>query len=229
VIPAFALVLLGAGVILTPLRMALGWLDADRAGLSAREVDGTLWDGRLQDASFRGLPLGDPRVALAPRRGGLHIVASDLLRGEGVFRPAEGLDVSALNARLPLDALAGGLPFKGELALTGGAVQIREGRCRTARGEVRISDLALPAGALTGLVLSGRLSCREGRLSVPLTGQAGGVAVDALMQVDAAGDYRLETRLRAGDPAAGALAGAAGFQRGLDGYRRVDVGRLGRT
>jgi general secretion pathway protein N len=46
-----------------PLRLALGWAGADRF-VSAARVEGTVWNGRLQDAQLRGLSLGDISLGL---------------------------------------------------------------------------------------------------------------------------------------------------------------------
>jgi len=71
-------------ILLTPLRMALGWLDADRAGLSAERVEGSIWGGTLHGARFRGLPLGDVRARLDLLAGGLRVESA---LGAGVIRP----------------------------------------------------------------------------------------------------------------------------------------------
>lgn len=79
-------------VVFTPLRMALGWLDAEQAGLAAEGVEGTIWGGTLHGASFRGLPLGDVQARLDLFAGGLR-VESPL--GSGVVRRGKGgLDLS---------------------------------------------------------------------------------------------------------------------------------------
>lgn len=73
-------------VLFTPLRMALGWFDAEQAGLSATRVDGTIWGGTLHEASFRGLPLGDVRARLDLLAGGLRVESA---LGAGVIRPGK--------------------------------------------------------------------------------------------------------------------------------------------
>jgi hypothetical protein len=60
-----------------------------------------------------------------------------------------------------------------------------------------------------------------------LTGAASGVAIDVLASLDGAGRYEAVSRVRATDPLAIAAAGAAGFERGLDGFTRTDRGTLG--
>jgi general secretion pathway protein N len=226
-LPAFAAAFMLALVLTLPLRMALGWIDADRAGLSARAVEGTLWGGSLRDARFRGLALGDARGGLDILGGGLRLRADGELAGEGVVGSrAGGLALREVDAELPLVRIAGGLPITGALALDGFAAEFERGACRRAAGEVRISDVGLAGARLAGLELRGQAACRDGALVVPLAGRAGGAAVDGLLRVDGAGRYQLDTRLRATDPAVQAAAGVAGFARGLDGFTRTDRGRL---
>ncbi|MCR5881088.1 type II secretion system protein N [Phenylobacterium sp. J367] len=217
----FALALPAALLLLVPLRMALGWIDADRAGLSAQGVEGTIWRGTLHDARLRGLPLGEARAGLAPFRGGVALAA---VQGRGVVRP-DG--VSDVHATLPLGAVASGLPLQGDLGLRSFTVTFRAGACRRAGGEVRLSNLKLGAVAPPGLELRGQAACRNGRLAIPLTGQSGAVALEAVVTVDGRGVYQLDTTLRATDPLIAAAAQTAGFAQGLDGFSRTDRGRLG--
>ena len=48
----FGAFLIVALSILVPLRAVLGWTGIGDAGLSAREVTGSLWSGRLVEAKF---------------------------------------------------------------------------------------------------------------------------------------------------------------------------------
>ena len=52
---ALALALL----VLLPLRMAAGWFEMGGRGLAAREAEGSLWFGRLREARFGPVLLGD--------------------------------------------------------------------------------------------------------------------------------------------------------------------------
>ncbi|WP_334164682.1 hypothetical protein [Phenylobacterium sp.] len=79
----FGAAFLVMAILFTPLRMALGWLDAGEAGLSAERIDGTVWGGTLHGASYRGLPLGDVRARLDLLAGGLRVESA---LGEGVIR-----------------------------------------------------------------------------------------------------------------------------------------------
>lgn len=218
ILTAGALVFLAALVLLAPLRVALGWMDLD--GLSARRAEGTIWSGRLTAASWRGLGLGDPQVGLDPLRGGVRVRADGEVRGTAVLRPGGLADADAV---LPLARIAPGLPLRGELALADADVRMDAGRCGSARGRVEVRGARFGPAAVT---LAGPLACREGRLVAPLAGEAAGVVVEVTLSLDGAGRYEAVTRLRATDPAVLAGAGAAGFERGLDGFARTDRGVL---
>jgi hypothetical protein len=59
---AFAAALLA----LLPLRLVAGWVGLDETGLSAREVRGSVWSGRLSETRIAGLLLGDLHAGLEP-------------------------------------------------------------------------------------------------------------------------------------------------------------------
>lgn len=49
-----------------PMRLALGLSGATDAGITAREVRGSVWSGELVDARLGVLPLGTVRASLSP-------------------------------------------------------------------------------------------------------------------------------------------------------------------
>lgn len=228
-VPLFSVVFVVMAVLFAPLRMALGWVDADRAGIAATAAEGTVWRGILRGARLGGLSLGDARVGLDPPgllvlKPGVRLNAEGAMRGEGLVRSSGLADVTAT---VPLAALTPALPLDGRLELRSLQAEFRKGSCSEAGGDVALGDIHLRGVAVPGLRLAGRAACAGTRLVVPLKGQSGGVAVDADLSVDATGRWRLESRLRATDASVAAAAEAAGFERTLDGFRRLDEGRLG--
>lgn len=222
-----SVVFLAMLVLLAPLRLALGWMGAEAAGLSARGVEGTIWSGRLRQAAFRGVSLGDAKVALAPLRLGLAVRADGEAQGRGVVRlRRQGIRLAGVDAALPLRRIAPAAPVAGELVLQDFHLHMGPDGCRAAGGAVALQEVQIGPVAPAGLRLAGGAACRGERLVVPLAGQASGVAIEANLSIDAAGRYELTTRLRATDPAAVAAAGLASFERGLDGFTRTDRGRL---
>lgn len=231
---ALALVVLLIG--LAPLRLALGAMGAERGGLAARAVTGTVWRGELKAARFGGVELGD--VGL-----GLDVAGLFLGGGRVWFRTrgpvsAHGVllltgsrsGVSSVDANLPLEAVMAQAPVRGRLGLKDVDLEFRHGTCRSAKGRIVLDHLTLPGGAplAPNLVLSGAPTCRGGAAVVALSGMADGVAIDLVIKLDGAGGYRLETVLRATNPQFAALAVLSGFERTMEGFRRVDQGRLGR-
>ena len=49
-----------------PMRLALGFAGLDAQGFSAREVRGSLWSGRLVEARFGDIALGDLDAGVSP-------------------------------------------------------------------------------------------------------------------------------------------------------------------
>lgn len=225
-----ALVLIGTA----PLALALRLAGAEARGLSAARVSGSVWNGRLEDASFQGAPLGEVQLGLDP---------AGLVMGGGRFRfvlegPVSGRGLAQLRgARLgfpqldlsgPTSAFAPGLPFAARVRLEGVEAQFHDGACRRAGGRVLLDEIALGRGApLPGLQLSGPVACRAGAWTADLAGQAAGVNVEADVRIDGAGRYRLVTQVRTTDPTIEAALGLSGFERTLDGFRRTDHGQTG--
>jgi general secretion pathway protein N len=50
-----------------PLSVAMAWAGAADRGFSAKAVQGSIWNGRLQSVSYRGMALGDAGARLDPR------------------------------------------------------------------------------------------------------------------------------------------------------------------
>lgn len=231
----FALALVVLLMALAPLRLALEAMGAERGGLAARAVTGTVWRGQLKAARFGGVELGD--VGL-----GLDIAGLFLGGGRVWFRTqgpvsARGVllltrsrsGVSGVDANLPLEAVMPQAPVRGRLDLKDVDLEFRHGACKSARGRIVLDHLTLPGGAplAPNLVLSGAPTCSGGAAVTRLNGLADGVAIDLVIKLDGAGGYRLETVLRATNPQFAALAALSGFERTMDGFRRVDEGRLG--
>lgn len=232
----FAAALLVLLVVFVPLRWGLERLGLERQGLSAAEVRGTIWSGRLVGASWRGLQLGDAHVGLRPLplllgrtrmvleigAGGPNPGRAVLVRGGGVT----GIRDATLSA--PVQLVNAPLPLRGELRLSDVTVLFRDGRCAEAEGRVATDLLQRSADFLQwqGPELSGSLACRAGALTAPLSGARDGTQVNAGLQLSPGGAYRLDTKVLTSDLSLGSALTLAGFQRRADGLARVDQGRL---
>jgi general secretion pathway protein N len=212
-----------------PLRLVLGWFGLGELGLTARRVDGSLWAGRLVEARFGEVALGDTgaRLAFWPLFLGRARIELD---GEGA-RPLQGavtvgrhrLGVDDMTATLATGQLFAPLPVT-SLDLDDATVHFRDGQCERADGRVRATLAGEAAGVPLPATLSGPARCEGGALLLPLTSQAG--TETAALRVFGDGRYRAEFGLRSPDPAIALRLERAGFIGGPQGYRLVVEGRF---
>lgn len=222
-----ALVLLIAGLILMPMRTVFGG-----NGLSARKVEGLVWDGAVRDLRIGQLAIGDVNVRL-------HVLPLLLARGQfslsrgdapfapgvagSVTRSVGSVSIDGLKATLPVTALLAPLPA-GNIELHDFSARFRSGRCVTAGGNVRLTMTGSIAGLDLANGLLGKPRCDKGQLFIPLASQSAMERSD----IRIGGDGRYEaTIFLQGERAelAGPLA-LAGFRPVLGGYRMVRKGRL---
>ena len=224
----FLAALATALLVLLPLRVAAGWFEMGGKGLAAREAEGSLWFGRLREAQFGPIMLGDvdARLNLLPlflgrARLSLHRdpdSGGPLDGAISVTRHSFGLD--DLTGQLRVGTLFGPLPIA-MLELDDVTVHFEGEQCESAEGQVRaslagpVAGLSLPSG------LSGAVRCQGGAALLPLTGQSGMEQVN--ISFEASGRWRAELVVRPTDPATIQRLTAAGFAPGAGGYvRRID-------
>ncbi|KQN94044.1 type II secretion system protein N [Sphingomonas sp. Leaf231] len=205
-----------AMAVFLPLRLALGWGGLDGQGFTAREVTGSLWSGRLVEARFGDIALGDLDAGLSPLA--LLIGRARIALAGEADDPAQRLSgvveigrnraavIGATGPLSPGNAFAP-LPVTA-LNLDGVTVRFVDGACEAAEGRVR----ATLAGAFVGQVLPGALSggarCDGGALLLPLASGAG-EGVNLRLWPD--GRYRAELTLIPTDPAIATRLEGAGF------------------
>lgn len=197
-------------VALFPLRLALGMAGVERLGLSAREARGPVWAGRLIEARWRGLALGDLDASLSPApllvgRARIDLSGADDMRGAvSVSRNSAGID--DVTARLPIGGLFEGLPL-GALVATDLSVRFANGACDRAEGQVRAELSAQLPGLSLAQGMTGRARCDGGALLLPLQGASGMERLDLRLFADGRWQARFQV---AGDAAALSGAGFAG-------------------
>jgi general secretion pathway protein N len=226
---AFALLLIAC----VPLRFALNHIGAPEAGLSAAKVEGAVWSGRLESASFRGVQLGDVDVSLRPLplllgRSRMIVETVEAPGRAVLVRDGARAGVTEATATAPIRLTRGPAPLSGQLRLQEVAVLFREGACETAEGRVTTDILSRNADFLQwqGPELTAQIACRGRALLVPFRGARDGTEVNATLSIEANGRYRLETRVITGDAAFATALALAGFQRRPEGLTRFDAGRL---
>lgn len=227
---AFALAWALFAALGTPLRRVLAWVDADAFGLRMRAAEGSLWQGRLREASLRGAALGDIGVRLSPlpllwgeRRW---LLTGDALEARVVDGRQRG--VERLDGRLhwPSATLAQGL------ALTVHAQRVDllfEGdACRRADGRTVLA-LASRVDAPPLLQLEGTWRCRDRDAVLALKSlptASPHVDAEAELRIAADGRARLHASVRSPTPETRLLLEAAGFQPGPGGLGRSFDGPL---
>lgn len=182
-------------------------------GLEAEQVSGTIWSGRLRDAHYAGLPLGDVDVGLDPER---------LIKGEASLRfqrlgPRLSGRAGGSRQDRRLEELSGELPLQ-LLPSPAPAVTIRfqdvhvsltpRGACRSAGGEVSTSLSGIPFLGETP-PLRGTPACDGDRLFTPLRLAGDRAGLDLWLAAD--GGWTGKLRLRPDNRLALAALAATGF------------------
>jgi len=208
-----------------PMRLALSLSGAADAGVSAREVRGSVWSGALVDARLGALPLGTVRASLSP-------IA--LLGGntELTFERADER-LGALAGRLHGSNPRGISDVNGTTSLSGGlglipADTVRfggDGKCVEAAGRLQLSVAAPIAGLDLSQGLSGPLSCANGRAQAALASQSGMERLT--LAFDGQGNYRAQFAINVDrDPAMAAALAVLGFKAGSNGFVLATSGRF---
>lgn len=224
--------LLIAAIVFLPMRLALGAFGLGDEGLTARRVTGTVWGGRLIDARFGDVALGDLDARLSPfalligqarvalsSDGGL--IGPPVSGSISVSRHGFGLDDAT--ARVRTGRVFAPLPVSA-LDLDRVTAHFRDGQCETAEGRVRASLSGDLGGVALPPTISGAVKCDGGALLLTLASQAG--AEEATLRVEGDGRYRAGFAVTPTDPAMGTRLEAAGFLADGGRYRLSVEGRF---
>ena len=214
---------------LFPLRLAIAWSDLGSVGISARQVAGTIWYGRIGELHIRSQPLGTLEVAAEP---------SSLLLGNFTIRferldspegPLGGKLVSGwrrgianTSGRIDVGQMFAPVPV-GSLDLQDVTVLFRDGQCERASG--RISPVVaspIPGVELSGL--SGTVECDGERARVTLDSTTGAERIE--FYIHEAGDYRAWMSVRSADPVVNAALATMGFRSSPEGMSLTVDGRF---
>ena len=214
-------------VIFIPLRAVVGG-----EGVTARKVEGIIWDGSVRDLRLGTLPVGDvnARLLIWP----LFLGRAELLVSRGdaplapgitasVSRGIGGMSVHDLNATLPVGSLLA--PFPAEnIQFEGFSARFAAGRCIEAGGQVRLtlSDSVPGLNLQNGML--GKPRCDGARLLLPLVSQSGMERADIRLSAD--GTYTIAVTLDANRGDQAALLNLSGFRPVAGGYRLVQKGRF---
>ena len=224
---ASAVLLMLSVILFMPLRTIVGG-----EGVSARKVDGIIWDGSIRDLRLGKLPIGDVNARLLV--GPLFLGRADILlsRGNAPYRPGftgtvsrgfGGMSVNNLNATLPVAALFA--PFPAEnIQFEGFSAKFAAGRCMQAGGQVRLNmSETLPGLNLQNGML-GQPRCDGAGLLLPLVSQSAMERADIRLSAD--GSYTVTITLETDVAGQGTMLTLAGFRPVAGGYRFVQKGRF---
>ncbi|WP_260582354.1 type II secretion system protein N [Sphingopyxis sp. PET50] len=214
-----------------PMRLALAMAGAEGSGLTAREVNGSVWAGELIEARLGALPLGNVQASLSPLAllGGdveMAFKRPDPRLGDlaGRLHGSNPRGLSDLNGTSSLSGGLGMVPVD-SLRFEGTAVRFDErGRCVSAAGRIQLNVGTSIAGLDLSRGLSGPLRCADGRAEAALTSQSGMERLT--LGFDGSGAYRAQFAIQADDPAMAAALSAIGFRPGNGGFVLVSTGRF---
>ncbi|MEY3939631.1 MAG: hypothetical protein RLZZ604_91 [Pseudomonadota bacterium] len=208
---ASAVLLMLSAILFMPLRTIVGG-----EGISARKVDGIIWDGSIRDLRLGKLPIGDVNARLL--FGPLFLGRADILlsRGNAPYRPGftgtvsrgfGSMSVNNLNATVPVAALFA--PFPAEnIQFEGFSAKFAAGRCMQAGGN--------------GML--GQPRCDGAGLLLPLVSQSAMERAD--IRLSANGSYTVTVTLETEAVEQGTMLTLAGFRPVAGGYRLVQKGRF---
>lgn len=214
-----------------PLRLALDAADLPRLGLSARDVSGTIWNGRIGGLALQRQELGTFDVELRPGPLLLGRAAMHFERADGLQGPLTGTLISGgaahgverLDGRLATARLFAPVPVEA-LEFSRVTIVFRNGACVKARGQVtavvgtRLGGLDLTRG------LSGPVSCEGHRVRARLASSAGREQVEFFLAED--GRYRAFMTVRGAPPAIAIALSLLGFRGGPEGLTLSMSNRL---
>jgi len=205
-------------ILFVPMRVALNMAGVERWGVSAREVRGTVWSGRLYQLMLGDMSLGSVEASLSPvqllvgrarfdiwRRVG----APDDIAGAFTIGPGR-VGIDDVTGNVPLGRLFAPVPL-GSLAMEDVSAWFAGDRCGHAEGRVR----AQISGQLPGLSLaqgmSGAIACDGDAILLPVASQSGMERIT--LRLMRSGRYVAEMRIDTADASLAASLGQAGFAR----------------
>lgn len=212
--------LIGLSLIaLFPLRMVMSFAGFDQMGLSARQVAGSVWYGRIGQLNLRDAPLGSYDVSLQPLPLLLGRIGFQIVRLEGDGGVLSGTlsggsrrGISDASGRLSTAQLFQSMPVEA-LDLDDVTILFDDGRCAEASGTVR-AQLAPELVSLTGVAsLSGVLACKDGKVAVSMAVAGNQVS----LQLALGGDGKYQGEVRLGELAVGDAATQALSRFGSNG------------
>jgi len=195
-----------------PLRIALDLAGLGAHGVTARQVRGSVWDGKIDGLMLGPVGLGDVDAALAPGALLLGRIRLDLAR-EGQGDALRGAWISGFNRKGMADVTgsmaAGGLfpalPVN-VLEWQEVTVEFSGDSCARAEGRLRVRLNGPYAGLALSRGLEGPATCDGAAVLFPLVSQTGMERLSLRIQPDGRYSARIAVKGVKDDAAAGLLA-----------------------
>ncbi len=177
-----AMIILGVlGFFLTliaifPLRVALAM--AGDLPLTARAIQGSIWSGRLVDATLDGISVGsfDTRFRPAQLFQGRAAIGLTSIAGERttavVYAGLNGQGIEGLEASLSTPGAFAPLPLD-SLELRNVALRSQGGNCAEASGQVKVNLVPKLGPVSLGQTMLGTLRCDGAAIALQLSSQSG--------------------------------------------------------
>lgn len=222
-----AVLLMIAAIIFMPLRTIIGG-----AGMSARKIEGIVWDGSIRDLRIGRLLVGDVNARLHFLPLFLLRAKISLSRGDAPFTPGisgsvtrslGGVSIDNMKATLPVASLFAPLPAE-NMELQDFSVRFVAGRCAEASGTVRLTLANNVAGLDLSNGLLAKPRCDNGQLLIPLISQSAMEHVDVRLPGD--GTFTATIFVEGDRNEQAGPLGLAGFRPVAGGYRMVRKGRF---
>jgi general secretion pathway protein N len=218
-------------LVLFPLRLALGMLPAERFGISARGVAGSIWWGRIDRLIVGEVPVGNVHAALSPVQLPLATARLDLGRKLGQPDDISGalvagpgrLGVDDVTGALALGSALAPLPI-GAVSMQGAGVRFASGACVQAEGQVKADVVGRIAGLNLSQGLSGTAQCDGRDLLLPLASQSG--MEKMALRISGDGRYSARMLVSTNDASTVEALRNAGFTQAGDGYALLIDGVL---
>ncbi|WP_336960040.1 type II secretion system protein N [Sphingobium aquiterrae] len=218
-------------LVLFPLRLALGMSSAERLGVSARGVAGSIWWGRIQQLIVGDVPVGNVHAALSPVQLPLARARLDLWRKSGLPDDIAGALTSG-PGRIGVDDVTGALAMGtalaplpiGAVSMDDASVRFASGACAHAEGQVKAQVVGQVAGLNLSQGLSGAAQCEGRDLLLPLASQSG--LEKLILRISADGRYNARMVVTTSDAATAQALGNTGFTQAGDGYALTIDGML---
>lgn len=216
-------VFMAALIALFPLRLALGIMGADRWGVAARAVSGSIWWGGLGQFYAGEVPLGTVDAGLSPIQLLVGRARVDIIRKAGLPNDIAGAfsigwgrrGIDDVTGTLPLGRAAAPLPI-GAVTMEDVSARFSGESCAAAEGRVRVTVPGELAGLNLSQGLSGEPRCDGEALLLPLVSQSGMEKLDLRVMPD--GRWKADMSVTSTDPSLGQKLGIVGFAPTNGGY-----------